>query len=85
MADRIRPDIEEYRTVSSVDKWKKVCAENPSLPIGMGIGTVALGYMIYGIRNSKNKLSVHLIHTRLAVQGSVVGCLTAVLGYQFFK
>ena len=34
---------------------------------------------------SKEKLSVHLIHTRVLVQGSIVGVLTGMLGYQFYK
>ena len=34
---------------------------------------------------SGEKLSVYLIHTRLGVQGTVIGALTLVMGYTFFK
>merc|ERR1719278_2161144 len=37
------------------------------------------------MKYSKQKLSVHLIHTRIAVQGSIVGALTGMLLYQFYQ
>merc|ERR1712010_256476 len=37
------------------------------------------------MKYSKQKLSVHLIHTRIAVQGSIVGVLTGMLLYQFYQ
>lgn len=45
---------------------------------GIGGGLAVLGYMMYGLKNRKpgEKLSVYLIHTRLGVQGTVVGALT---------
>merc|ERR1712008_579478 len=37
------------------------------------------------MKNSKQRLSVHLIHTRIAVQGSIVGVLTGMLLYQGYQ
>lgn len=84
-SDRVRPEFEEYKPKSASDKFLLASKENPAMPIGLGIGSVVLGYMMYTLRTSKQKLSVHLIHTRLGVQGSVVVCMTAAMCYQFYQ
>jgi len=80
---RIRPDI-EFKTYSATDKLKKASEENPIVVGGMGAALGVVGYMLYNIRRRSGKLSVHLIHTRLAAQGCVVGGMTAVLLHQLY-
>lgn len=55
------------------------------MPAGIAVGTGVLAYMMYALKTSKEKLSVHLIHTRIGVQSSVVVSLTGVLFFQFYK
>ena len=81
------PDVldEYYREQTAQAKLVRAANDNPAMPIGISLGTVALAYMMYSLKHSKQKLSVHLIHTRIAVQGSIVGVLTGMLGYQFYQ
>ena len=84
-SNRQRPqEFEEYVAPSASDKLLRRSKENPAFPIGIGAGACVLGYMAYSWRTSKEKLSVYLIHTRLGVQGSVVGALTVAMGYQIY-
>ena len=86
MSNRTRPEeIEEFKPISAKDKLLKASKDNPAMPFGLGLGATVFGYMMYSMKNSKDKLSVHLIHTRLGVQGSIVGVLTGVLAYQTYK
>ena len=80
------PDVlDEYYQQNAADKLLRASEESPAMPIGIGIGTGAFAYMMYSLKNSKQKLSVHLIHTRIAVQGSIVLVLTGGLLYQFYQ
>jgi hypothetical protein len=80
------PDVlDEYYQQNAADKLLRASEENPAMPIGIGLGTGAFAYMMYSMKYSKQKLSVHLIHTRIAVQGSIVGVLTGMLLYQFYQ
>merc|ERR1712037_695797 len=86
MTDRIRPDVlDEYYQQNAADKLLRASKENPAMPIGLSLGTGAFAYMMYSMKYSKQKLSVHLIHTLIAVQGSIVGVLTGMLLYQFYQ
>ena len=83
---RQRPDVlDDYYAQSASDKLLRASNENPAMPIGIGLGACVFAYMMYSMKTSKQKLSVHLIHTRVLVQGSIVGVLTGMLGYQFYK
>ena len=80
------PDVlDDYYQQNAADKLLRASEESPAMPIGIGIGTGAFAYMMYSMKSSKQKLSVHLIHTRIAVQGSIVGVLTGMLLYQFYQ
>jgi len=60
--------------------------QNPFVPVGIAGGLFALVYAAIKIRSRGNtKLSVYLIHTRVAAQGAVVGALTAGCIYQIFQ
>ncbi len=50
---------------------------------GIGGGLGVLSYMLYGLKNkpANQKMSVYLIHTRLGVQGTVIGMLTVGMIY----
>ena len=50
----------------------------------LGLGSGVLSYMLYSLRNSKQKLSVHLIHTRVLAQGSIVVVLSGMLFHQHY-
>ena len=52
------------------------------------VGLVGIvGYNMYHLRRRPKdmKMSVYLIHTRVAAQGFVVSCLTAGVCYQMYK
>ena len=56
-------------------------------PAGL-VGLVGIvGYNLYNLRRRPKgmKMSVYLIHMRVAAQGFVVTCLTAGVGYQMYN
>ena len=87
MADqRPKPDEDfvPYTTLSPGEKFAIAGKQNPAMLGGMAVGGSALIYMLYKLKTTKQKLSVHLIHTRLAVQTSVAGALTMALFWQIW-
>lgn len=65
--------------------WAKAKA-NPFVPAGIFAAVGALLYSGYKFRNrGDQKVSVYLIHTRVAAQGAVVAALTLGVGYQMYK
>ena len=85
MSNQAPADFEAYKPQSAKDKLLVASKQNPAMPAGIAIGSAVLAYMMYTLKTSKEKLSVHLIHTRIGVQSSVVVSLTGVLFYQFYK
>uniref|UniRef100_A0A803JMS2 HIG1 hypoxia-inducible domain family member 1C n=1 Tax=Xenopus tropicalis TaxID=8364 RepID=A0A803JMS2_XENTR len=66
---------EKGDTVSS--KLLKKTKESPFVPIGMAGFLATVAYGVYRIRSrGQQKMSVHIIHTRVAAQGFVVGAMT---------
>jgi len=66
-------------------KFLRKSKENPFIPAGIGGALFALAYAAYSFKNRGNqKVSVFLIHTRVAAQGAVVGALTVGCIYQIF-
>ncbi|CAM9356903.1 unnamed protein product [Lampetra planeri] len=60
--------------------------ENPLVPLGLAGCAAAAAYGIYTLRTRGNrKMSVHLIHTRVAAQGLVVGAMTLGVLYSMYK
>jgi len=82
---RQRPDIlDQYYEQTAKDKLIRASKENPAMPLALGLGSGVLSYMLYSLRNSKQKLSVHLIHTRVLAQGSIVIVLSGMLFHQHY-
>jgi len=77
-------DFKPYKSMSAGEKFAIAGKQNPAMLVGMGIGSGALVYMLYKLKTTKQKLSVHLIHTRIAVQGSIAGAMTLALFWQIW-
>ena len=83
---RQRPDVlDEYYEQSAKDKLLRASNENPAVPIALGLGSCVVAYMLYTLKSSKHKLSVHLIHTRVLGQGTIVGIMSGLMLHQFYK
>ncbi|KAJ0059307.1 hypothetical protein NL108_015354 [Boleophthalmus pectinirostris] len=73
--------MSEYEENQS--KFMRKAKENPFVPVGMAGFVGIVGYQLMKMKNRGNvKMSVHLIHMRVAAQGFVVGAMT--LGMFFF-
>ncbi|XP_057576295.1 HIG1 domain family member 1A, mitochondrial-like [Hippopotamus amphibius kiboko] len=60
--------------------------EAPFVPIGMAGFAAIVAYGLYKLENRGNtKMSVHLIHMRVAAQGFVVGAMTLRMGYSMYQ
>jgi len=67
-------------------KFLKKSKENPFIPAGITGALFALAYSAFKFKTRGNqKLSVYLIHTRVAAQGAIVGALTVGCIYQIFQ
>ncbi|XP_029444184.1 HIG1 domain family member 1A, mitochondrial isoform X2 [Rhinatrema bivittatum] len=78
------PTYEEKdnRTAKLIRKTK----ESPFVPIGMAGFTAVVAYGLYKLKSRGNtKMSVHLIHMRVAAQGFVVGAMTCGVLYSMFR
>uniref|UniRef100_A0A8C8ZAV7 HIG1 domain-containing protein n=2 Tax=Lemuridae TaxID=9445 RepID=A0A8C8ZAV7_PROSS len=60
--------------------------EAPFVPIGMAGFAAIVAYGLYKLKSRGNtKMSVHLIHMRVAAQGFVVGAMTLGMGYSMYR
>ncbi|KAI5280988.1 Hig1 Domain Family Member 1A [Manis pentadactyla] len=60
--------------------------EAPFVPVGMAGFAAIVAYGLYKLKSRGNtKMSVHLIHMRVAAQGFVVGAMTLGMGYSMYK
>ncbi|NXG40932.1 HIG1A protein, partial [Psilopogon haemacephalus] len=68
----------EYESeTSQTSKLLRKFKETPFVPIGMAGFTLVVGYGLYRLKHrGQMKMSLHLIHTRVAAQGFAVGALT---------
>ncbi|XP_067825140.1 HIG1 domain family member 1A, mitochondrial-like [Heptranchias perlo] len=72
----------ENQASKLVEKSKK----SPFVPIGMTGFAAIVGYGLYKLRTrGDTKMSVHLIHTRVAAQACVVGAMTLGVLYTMYK
>ncbi|XP_032460122.1 HIG1 domain family member 1A, mitochondrial-like [Phocoena sinus] len=60
--------------------------EAPFVPTGMAGFAAIFAYGLYKLKSRGNtKMSVHLIHMRVAAQGFVVGAMTLGMGYSMYQ
>uniref|UniRef100_A0A8C3P289 HIG1 hypoxia inducible domain family member 1A n=1 Tax=Cyanoderma ruficeps TaxID=181631 RepID=A0A8C3P289_9PASS len=77
----------EYETeTSQTSKLIRKFKETPFVPIGMGGFAAVVAYGLYKLKHRGNmKMSLHLIHMRVAAQGFAVGALTCGVLYSMFR
>ncbi|XP_040027159.2 HIG1 domain family member 1A, mitochondrial [Gasterosteus aculeatus] len=67
-------------------KFMRKAKENPFVPLGMAGFFAIVGYRLMKMKNrGDTKMSVHLIHMRVAAQGFVVGAMTVGVLYSMYK
>ncbi|XP_037313628.1 HIG1 domain family member 1A, mitochondrial [Pungitius pungitius] len=67
-------------------KFMRKAKENPFVPLGMAGFFAIVGYRLMKMKNrGDTKMSVHLIHMRVAAQGFVVGAITVGVLYSMYK
>ncbi|CAJ1072474.1 HIG1 domain family member 1A%2C mitochondrial [Xyrichtys novacula] len=65
--------------------WRKA-KENPFVPVGMAGFFAIVGYRLLKMKSrGDTKMSVHLIHMRVAAQGFVVGAMTLGVVYTMYR
>ncbi|XP_056599046.1 HIG1 domain family member 1A, mitochondrial [Triplophysa dalaica] len=67
-------------------KFIRKAKENPFVPIGMTGFFAIVAYRLYKLKSRGDmKMSVHLIHMRVAAQGFVVGAMTLGVIYTMYR
>ncbi|KAK1797391.1 hypothetical protein P4O66_008765 [Electrophorus voltai] len=67
-------------------KFLKKAKENPFVPVGMAGFFAIVAYRLMKLKQrGDTKMSVHLIHMRVAAQGFVVGAMTMGVIYSMYK
>nr|XP_021154265.1 HIG1 domain family member 1A, mitochondrial isoform X1 [Columba livia] len=81
------PVFPEYETdTSQTSKLLRKFKETPFVPIGMAGFAMVVGYGLYRLKHrGEMKMSLHLIHMRVAAQGFVVGAITCGVLYSMFR
>ncbi|XP_040834990.1 HIG1 domain family member 1C [Ochotona curzoniae] len=60
-----------------LSRLTRKCRDSPFVPVGLAGFTTVVSYGLYKLRHrSDQKMSLHLIHMRVAAQGFVVGAVT---------
>nr|XP_037848893.1 HIG1 domain family member 1A, mitochondrial-like [Chlorocebus sabaeus] len=76
------PSYEEDQGSKLIRKAKKA----PFVPIGMAGFAAIVAYGLYKLKSRGNtKMSLHLIHMRVAAQGFVVGAMTIGMGISMYR
>ncbi|NXA05914.1 HIG1A protein, partial [Sapayoa aenigma] len=77
----------EYETdTSQTSKLIKKFKETPFVPVGMAGFAAVVAYGLYKLKHRGDmKMSLHLIHMRVAAQGFVVGAITCGVLYSMFR
>ncbi|XP_046883549.1 HIG1 domain family member 1A, mitochondrial-like [Hypomesus transpacificus] len=74
-------DYDQYEST-----FMRKAKENPFVPVGMAGFLAIVGYRLLKMKNrGEVKMSVHLIHMRVAAQGFVVGAMTIGVLYSMYK
>ncbi|XP_006877948.1 PREDICTED: HIG1 domain family member 1A, mitochondrial-like [Chrysochloris asiatica] len=67
-------------------KFIRKAKESPFVPIGMAGFAAIVAYGLYRLKNRRDtKMSIHLIHKRVAAQGFVVGAMTVGMMYSMYR
>ncbi|KAI7810259.1 HIG1 domain family member 1A, mitochondrial [Triplophysa rosa] len=67
-------------------KFIRKAKENPFVPIGMAGFFSIVAYRLFKLKSRGDmKMSVHLIHMRVAAQGFVVGAMTLGVVYTMYR
>ncbi|CAG5896597.1 HIG1 domain family member 1A, mitochondrial [Menidia menidia] len=67
-------------------KFMRKAKENPFVPLGMAGFFAIVGYRLFKMKNrGDTKMSVHLIHMRVAAQGFVVGAMTIGVLFSMYR
>lgn len=67
-------------------KFMRKAKENPFVPVGMAGFFAIVGYRLMKMRSrGDTKMSLHLIHMRVAAQGFVVGAMTVGVLYSMYN
>ncbi|NXF06971.1 HIG1A protein, partial [Smithornis capensis] len=87
MSPSPEPVFPEYETdTSQTSKLMKKFKETPFVPVGMAGFIAVVGYGLYKLKHRGDmKMSLHLIHMRVAAQGFVVGAITCGVLYSMFR
>ncbi|XP_005991472.1 HIG1 domain family member 1A, mitochondrial isoform X2 [Latimeria chalumnae] len=71
---------------SGTSKLTKKFKDAPFVPIGLAGFAAVVAYGLYKLKDrGKTKMSVHLIHMRVAAQGCVVGAMTLGVIYSMYR
>uniref|UniRef100_A0A8D0DNJ6 HIG1 hypoxia inducible domain family member 1C n=1 Tax=Salvator merianae TaxID=96440 RepID=A0A8D0DNJ6_SALMN len=71
---------------NQASKLAKKFRDTPFVPVGLAGCCAIVGYGLYKLKHrGSQKISIHLIHMRVAAQGFVVGALTIGVLYSMFK
>ncbi|XP_053154270.1 HIG1 domain family member 1C [Hemicordylus capensis] len=71
---------------SQASKLARKSRDAPFVPIGLAGCLAVVGYGLYKLKHRGNqKMSVHLIHMRVAAQGFVVGAITVGVLYSIYR
>ncbi|XP_017281428.1 HIG1 domain family member 1A, mitochondrial [Kryptolebias marmoratus] len=66
-------------------KLMRKVKENPFVPVGIAGFVAIVGHQLYKMKSrGDTKMSVHLIHMRVAAQGFVVGAMTVGVLYSMY-
>lgn len=67
-------------------KFIRKAKDAPFVPVGMAGFAAIVAYGLYKLKNrGSTKMSLHLIHMRVAAQGFVVAAMTLGMGYSMYK
>uniref|UniRef100_H3BXB6 HIG1 hypoxia inducible domain family member 1A n=1 Tax=Tetraodon nigroviridis TaxID=99883 RepID=H3BXB6_TETNG len=67
-------------------KLLRKAKENPFVPVGIAGFLAIVGYRLMKMKSrGDTKMSVHLIHMRVAAQGFVVGAMTVGVLFSMYK
>ncbi|CAI5789183.1 HIG1 domain-containing protein [Podarcis lilfordi] len=87
MASGSENPLSSYETDDSqTSKLIRKSRESPFVPIGISGFAAVVAYGLYKLKHrGDTKMSVHLIHMRVAAQGFVVGAMTCGIIYSMYQ